>query len=299
MARRCHVSYRKQDDPGRDLAEEVGDADIILVVVTDDLSSKVIERLPATVRAIATYSVGYDHIDLAAAAARGIAVLHTPGVLSVSVAENALFLMLGVARRATESINLLRQRRWSGWTPTQLIGFELGGKALGILGFGRIGREVARRAQALGMTIAYHDLQASTDSGDAAYRFEPDLGTFLGSVDILLLAAPSTPKTRGILNATTIGQLRRGACIVNIARGDLVDDDALIDALSSGQLWGAGLDVFNNEPNLDPRYLAMPNVFLLPHVGSSTAEARARMAEILLDGLEAIDRGERPWNQIA
>jgi len=295
---RCDVRYRNGRPKGR-LADEVGDASAALVVVTDPLPADVIEELPSSLRAVATYSVGYDHIDLGAAAARGIAVLHTPDVLSPAVAENALFLMLGVARRATESIDLVRSGRWTGWTPTQLLGFELGGKVLGILGLGRIGREVARRAQALGMAIVYHDLQPAAADDAAAWRFEPDVAAFLAETDVLLLSAPSTPQTRRFLNARTIRQLRTGASVINIARGDLVDDDALIAALQSGRLRGAGLDVFGGEPNIDRRYAGLPNVFMLPHIGSSTLEARAAMAQILLDGLDALARGERPRNQIA
>jgi len=295
LEQRCEVRFASGKGP---IAHQIGDAEAAMVVVTDDLSAPVIIDLPASLRAIATYSVGYEHIDVAAATARGIAVLTTPDVLSPAVAENALFLLLGVARRATESIELVRSGRWSGWTPTQLIGFELRGKTLGILGMGRIGGEVARRASALGMTVCYHNRHPATAPNARTYRFEPDLYEFLGSLDVLLLAAPSTDETRGIINSDTLAQLKPGASLINIGRGDLVVDDAVISALQSRHLRGAGLDVFNNEPALDPRYLELPNVFALPHIGSSTIEARTSMAEILLDGLDAIDRGERPANQI-
>lgn len=265
-----------------------------MVAVTDDLSSDVVGSLPPSVKAILAYSVGYDHIDLGAAAARSVAVLNTPDVLSTAVAENAIFLMLAVARRATESISLVRSGSWRGWSPTQLLGFELRNKTLGILGLGRIGREVARRAIALDMAVTYHNRRPST----GPYSFEPDLQTFLGKLDILVLAAPSTSNTRRILNATTIALLKPGAVVINIARGDLVDDDALISALMSGSIRGAGLDVLDGEPGFDKRYLGLPNVFVLPHIGSSTVEARAAMAEVLLDGLDAIDRGQCPPNQL-
>lgn len=299
LQRRCEVRFPSSDgDDLVSLAERSGDADAVMVAVTNDLSSDVVGSLSPSVKAILAYSVGYDHIDLGAAAARSITVLNTPDVLSTAVAENAIFLMLAVARRATESISLVRSKSWPGWSPTQLLGFELRGKSLGILGLGRIGREVARRAIALDMTVTYHNRRPASGPRTGPYSFEPDLRTFLGELDILLLAAPSTSNTRRILNARTIALLKPGAVVINIARGDLVDDDALISALTSGSIRGAGLDVLDGEPNFDKRYLDLPNVFVLPHIGSSTVEARAAMAEVLLDGLDAIDRGECPPNQL-
>jgi lactate dehydrogenase-like 2-hydroxyacid dehydrogenase len=299
LKRRCEVRFPSSDRADRgSLAQCSGDAEALMVAVTDDLSSEVVGSLPPSLRAILAYSVGHDHIDLGAAAARGIAVLNTPDVLSTAVAENAIFLMLAVARRATESISLVRSGSWHGWSPTQLLGFELRGKSLGILGLGGIGREVARRAIALDMKVTYHNRHPATGPRTGAFSFEPDLQTFLGELDILVLTAPSTPNTRRILNARTIALLKSGAIVINIARGDLVDDDALISALTSGSIRGAGLDVLDGEPDFDKRYLDLPNVFVLPHIGSSTIEARAAMAEVLLDGLDAIGRGERPPNQL-
>ncbi|MDX3908387.1 MAG: D-glycerate dehydrogenase [Sphingobium sp.] len=256
----------------------------------------VIETLPASVKMIATYSVGHDHIDLEAAAARRIAVFNTPGVLSDAVADAAMLLMLGAARRATESIALLREKRWTGWTPDQLIGSELGGKTLGILGMGEIGRRVAQRARAFGMNIAYHNRRAVAEE---QALFHPDPHALIAQSDVVLLAWPSTPETRQFIAAKTLALAKSSMILLNVGRGDLVNDEDLIDALKEGRILAAGLDVFDNEPNLHPGYLDLPNAFLLPHIGSSTWEARLAMADILVEAMETHDAGGRPVNRIA
>lgn len=255
-----------------------------------------IERLPATVKAIATYSVGHDHIDLVAAADRGIAVFNTPGVLSEAVADTALLLILGAARRATESIALLREGRWNGWTPEQFIGVELGGKTLGILGMGSIGQRIARRARAFGMDIAYHNRRAI--AGEEA-RYHADPRQLVAESDVLVLAWPSTPETRHFIAADTLALAKPSLILVNIGRGDLVRDDDLIAALSQGRILAAGLDVFENEPDIHPGYLDLPNAFLLPHIGSSTWEARLAMADMLVEAIEIHAAGGHPANRIA
>lgn len=256
----------------------------------------VIEGLPASVRMIATYSVGHDHIDLAAAAARNIAVFNTPGVLSDAVADAALLLMLGAARRATESIALLREGRWTGWTPGQLIGVELGGKTLGILGMGEIGRRVARRARAFGMDIVYHNRRKVAEE---EARFEPDPRALIAQSDVVLLAWPSTAETRRFIAAETLALARPSMILVNIGRGDLVNDADLIAALQEGRIFAAGLDVFDKEPALHPAYLHLSNAFLLPHIGSSTWEARLAMADILIAAISTHVAGGRLANRIA
>lgn len=262
----------------------------------DRIDAAAIAALPETVKAIATYSVGHDHIDLAAAAARGIAVFNTPGVLGDSVADAALLLILGAARRATESIALLRNRGWEGWSPSQLPGIELSGKTLGIFGMGDIGKRIARRARAFGMEIAYCN---RTPVAEEAARHVPDPRLLVAESDVLLLAWPSGPATRRFISADTLNLAKPNAILVNIGRGDLVVDADLIEALRSGRIVAAGLDVFDNEPALDPRYLDLPNAFLLPHIGSSTWEARIGMAQILIDALEAFVAGDHVGNRIA
>jgi lactate dehydrogenase-like 2-hydroxyacid dehydrogenase len=283
---------------GEELQQAARGAQAIVVTAFDRLDATAIARLPATLRVIATYSVGIEHIDLEAAARRGIAVLSTPDVLSNSVAEMAILLMLGAARRAHEGETLLYGRNWSGWTPTQLIGIELTGKRIGILGMGRIGRTIGRRARGFDMQVHYHNRHRLAPELEADACYHATLDGLLAISDVLMLAAPSTAHTKGLLNSTRLEQMPVNAVVVNIARGDLVDDEALIASLQSGRIAAAGLDVFNDEPHLDPRYLELPNVFLQPHQGSSTLAARREMGRILLAGIDAVLTGTRPPNRL-
>lgn len=259
--------------------------DVLVITIDVRMTRAHIETLPERVRAIATYSVGHEHIDLSAARERGLAVLNTPAVLTDSVAEVALLLMLGAARRVTESISLIRSGQWGGWTARQLNGVELHGKVLGILGMGRIGRAVAARARAFGMTIRYSNRNRLDPDREAGAQYDRDPDAMLPLIDVLVLTAPSSAETRDFLNEQRVRRLKRGCIVVNVARGDLVVDEALIDGLSCGHVGAAGLDVFNGEPRFDPRYASLPNVFILPHIGTSTVEARRRMAAVLADGL--------------
>jgi glyoxylate reductase len=281
-----------------ELQQAARDADAMVVTAFDRLDADAIARLPARLRILATYSVGIDHIDLDAAASRSIAVLSTPDVLSNSVAEMAILLMLGAARRAREGEALLYGKTWLGWTPTQLIGIELTGHRIGIVGMGRIGRTIARRARGFDMNVHYHNRRRLEAQLEEDANYHPMLEGLLAVSDVLILAAPSTPHTKALLNGARIEELPANAIVVNIARGDLVDDDALIAALRSRRIAGAGLDVFNNEPHLDARYLDLPNVFLQPHQGSSTLAARLKMASVLLTGIDALLAGLRPPNRV-
>lgn len=282
----------------QDLVRAALGHDALMVTVTDRLTSAVIDRLPEELRVLATYSVGHDHLDLKAAAKRGLIVLNTPDVLTHAVAEVAIFLMIGAARRATESIALLREARWRGWSPVQLPGIQLYGRRLGILGMGRIGQAVAVHARALGMAIHYTGSSRRADSGEEPAIYHETIEALLAHSDVLLIACPATRETRKILDSKRIDCLPNGAIVINIARGEIVHDDALIAALQSGKVRSAGLDVFENEPRLDPRYLSLPNVFMTPHIGSSTIEARVSMAHLLLDGIDAVRRGENPPNRL-
>jgi lactate dehydrogenase-like 2-hydroxyacid dehydrogenase len=300
IAERCDAVF---NETGRTLSPAVlvqcvDGCDTLMITTSDRLDRNLLRELPKTVRTIATYSVGHDHVDLEAAAELGLVVLHTPEVLTDAVAEIAMFLILGAARRGTESIDLLRSQTWSGWSPTQLPGVQLSGKSLGIVGMGRIGRAVARRATVFGMTPHYTrsaPLRAEEASGATCHATLDDL---LAVSQLLLLSCPSTAGTRGLLNAERIKQLPDGAIVINVARGDILEDDALIAALSSGKLLAAGLDVFAHEPSLDSRYFELPNVFMTPHIGSSTIEAREAMARILLESAEELDRGGTPANRL-
>ena len=281
-----------------ELNRRLGAREILVVSFGAPLTRDMILALPRSLRAIATYSVGYDHIDVAAAKERGLPVFNTPDVLTDAVAETGLFLMLGAARRATESIDLIRQGRWTGWSATQLIGTELKGKALGILGMGRIGRGIAERARAFGMTIHYCNRRRLRPDLEAGAVYHADFDRMAGRIDVLMIAAHSNPGTQRYLDAARIARLKHGAIVANIARGELIDDDALIAALTDGRVRAAGLDVFAGEPRFDPRYLSLPNVFMLPHIGSSTIEARRRMGQALIAGLVAWRSGGEPENRV-
>jgi glyoxylate reductase len=281
-----------------ELNRRLGTREILVVSFGAPLTRDMILALPRSLKAIATYSVGYDHIVVVAAKERGLPVFNTPDVLTDAVAETGLFLMLGAARRATESIDLIRGGGWAGWSATQLIGIELKGKALGILGMGRIGRGIAERARAFGMDIHYRNRRRLSPDLEAGAVYHADFDGMAGRIDVLMIAAHSNPGTQRYLDTARIARLKHGAIVANIARGELIDDDALIAALSDGRVRAAGLDVFAGEPRFDPRYLSLPNVFMLPHIGSSTIEARRRMGEALIAGLMAWRSGSEPPNRV-
>lgn len=275
-----------------ELIERSADAAAILTCATDAWPASLIERLPDTVRALATFSAGHEHIDLAAASARGITVTNTPDVLTEATADLAMLCLLGAARRAFEGEALVRTAHWAGWTPTQLLGLELNGATLGIVGMGRIGQAVARRARAFGLRIHYCSRSRLPPDFEQGARFHRTLASLLPHSRFLSLHCPATPATTRMINADTLAQLPRGAVLVNTARGALLDDEAVLAALDDGQLFAAGLDVFENEPDLHPGYLARRNCFLLPHLGSATIETRNAMGFRCLDNLDAVFRGE-------
>eukprot|EP00439_Symbiodinium_sp_Y106_P089577 s1_g2113.t1 len=281
-----------------ELLTRTKNADALLVTVTDKIDGGLIAQLPETVKMIATFSVGYDQIDIRAADERGIVVSNTPGVLTDATADIAMLLLLGAARGAGTGEAAIRQNTWNNWAPTGYLGRDFTRKRLGILGMGRIGQAVAKRARAFDMEIHYHNRNRVSDEEEAGARYHDRLENLLPHCDFLSVHAASTPETRGIINSTTLSLLPQGAIVVNTSRGDLVDDDALIDALMSGQVGAAGLDVFNNEPDLDPRYRSLPNTFLLPHLGSATLETRTAMGFCALDNLDAFFSGRTVPNRI-
>ena len=274
-------------------------ADAVVCCVADKMSAAVFSRLPATVRIVASFGVGTEHLDLTAAKARGIVVTNTPEVLTDATAEAALLLLLGAARRAYEGQEVLRSGRWTGWTPTQLMGHQLSGKRLGIVGMGRIGQAMARRARGFGVEIHYTDQQRLPAAKEEGALFHPTVEELLPLSELLSLHAPSTPETRHLLDARRMALLPRGAIVVNSARGDLVDDEALIAALRSGQVGAAGLDVFQGEPAVNPGYRTLPNTFLLPHMGSATVETRDAMGFRALDNVDAVLSGRPPRDPVA
>jgi lactate dehydrogenase-like 2-hydroxyacid dehydrogenase len=281
-----------------DVVARATGAAAILTCPGDNFDAHLIAALPSSVKVIATFSVGFDHIDVASAAARGIAVCNTPDVLSVTTAETALLLILAASRRAGEGERLIRSGGWLGWSPTQLLGVGVVGRRLGIFGMGRIGRELARLARGIGMTIHYRDVSRLPPALEGDAIFHDNDASFLASCDVLSLQAPGGAGTFHWLNAARIALLPRGAVVVNAARGVLVDDAALIAALRSGQVGFAGLDVYEGEPRLNPEYLALENVVLLPHLGSATAATRDAMGFLALDGIAAVLAGRIPGNLV-
>ena len=282
--------------PGR-CAEAAADA--LLCCPTDAVSAEVIAALPASVRAIATFSVGYDHIDVAAARARGIIVTHTPDVLTDATADCAMLLLLAAARGAYSAEKLLRSGGWTAWAPTGQRGVQVTGKRLGIYGMGRIGRAMARRARGFEMEIHYHDVARLPPEVEQGAVYHDTAEALLPVSDFLSLHCPLTPETRHFLDARRIALLPDGAVVVNTARGPIVDDTALIAALRAGKLAAAGLDVFEGEPRFDPAYLTLDNAVLFPHIGSATVETRDAMGFMALDNLDAALSGQEPPNRVA
>ena len=266
-------------------------ADALFITPADRLDSGFFQKISPTVKVIATYSVGLEHIDLEAAARRKIPVAYTPGVNSEATADIAMLLLLGASRRAYEAQQLVRTGAWRPLSPDMLLGWQIGGKVLGILGMGRVGQAVARRARGFGMKIHYYDTSElpAEIAGDAVYHEDPS--DLLRASQFLSLHAPETPQTHHFLNSKAISLLPPGAIVVNAARGGLVVDGDLIAALKSGRIAAAGLDVFEGEPKLNPEYVSLKNTFLLPHIGSATIETRTTMGMLVLDNVEAVLNG--------
>lgn len=282
-----------------ELLQKCAQADAILPCHTEDLSAAVIERLPDRIKAIANYSVGVDHCDLAAAKRRGIVVTNTPDVLTDATAELTMLLMLGAARRASEGERLIRAGQWNSWSPAFMVGTQVTGKRLGIIGMGRVGQVTAKRARGFDMEIHYHNRRRLQPDKENGAIYHPNLESMLPLCDFLAMQCPNLPETQDLLNAERIAQLPDGAIVVNSARGSVVDEDALIAALKSGKLAAAGLDVYKNEPHIRRDFAELDNVFLLPHVGSATRETRDAMGFRALDNLDAIFAGNEPTDRVA
>ena len=300
--RRDYAPVFNQEDrlyPKTELLERANGMDAILACHTEHFTADVISDLPDSVCAIANFSVGVDHVDLKAAKSRGLVVTNTPDVLSDATAEIAMLLMLGAARRASEGERLVRAAKWNSWSPAFMVGIQVTGKRLGIVGMGRVGQVTADRARGFDMEILYHNRKRLDSSAEKGARYYADLDEMLPECEFLSIHCPATAETRGLFNAERIGRLPDGAVLVNTARGVLVDDEALIAALKSRKLAAAGLDVFNNEPEIHPEYRTLENAFLLPHIGSATRETRDAMGFRALDNLDAIFGGREPRDRVA
>lgn len=283
------------------LADALRTADGVLVTVTDRLDAALLAATPRRARILANFGVGYDHIDIAAAAASGIVVTNTPGVLTDDTADLAMALVLAVARRVGEGERHVRAGAWTGWRPTHMMGARVTGRTLGIVGFGRIGRAVAARAHhGFGMPILVHTPARVDPQVLAAVgaRQVATVEALLAGSDVVSLHCPATPATRHLIDASRLAAMRPDAFLVNTARGDVVDEGALVAALRAGAIAGAGLDVYESEPAVTPELLAMENVVLLPHLGSATLETRVAMGMRAVDNLVAFFAGQDPPDRV-
>ena len=270
-----------------------GEFDAFLVCLTEKLPKAAIDRLAPRLKVISTFSVGYEHVDVGAARARGIPVGNAPNGVTIATAEIAMLLMLGATRRAPEGERVIANRQWGGWAPMALLGRRLDRKRLGIFGMGKIGQAVARRARAFDMVIHYHSRNRLPPESEQGAVYHATLESLIASSDVLSINAPSSSETRHIIDARRLALLPRGAIVINTARGDLVNDEDLIAALKSGQVGYAGLDVFEGEPKHHPGYLGLDNAFLLPHMGTSAIEARIEMGNEALDNIDAFFAGRK------
>ncbi|GIK99299.1 MAG: D-glycerate dehydrogenase [Alphaproteobacteria bacterium] len=305
VTERLQKSYEARLNPedrilsAAEIVEGSAGADALIVTPADKVTAELIGKLPGSIRAIATFSVGYEHVALDAAKARGMVVTNTPEVLTDATADIALLLMLGAARRAHEGEAIVRDGSWKSWATTFMLGTHMTGKRLGILGMGRIGQAVAKRARGFDMTIHYSNRRRLAPELEQGAIFHADPNELLPHSDFLSINCPASPETHHFLNAERIAKLPDGAVVVNTARGAVVDDEALIAALKSGKVAAAGLDVYENEPNLNPGYRPLKNTFLLPHLGSATVETRNAMGFKCLDNLDAFFAGKAPPDRVA
>jgi glyoxylate reductase len=282
------------------LAAAMADCDVLVPTVTDSIDAELIAGAGERLKLIANFGAGVNHIALKAARARGILVTNTPGVLTEDTADMTMALIVSVPRRLAEGEKLVRSGEWTGWSPGGMMGHRIGGKALGIVGMGRIGQAVAMRARAFGLSIHYHNrrrLPAVLEAQLAA-TWHPTLDEMLGAIDILTIHTPRNADSEGMLDARRIALLRPHVYLINAARGGIVDEVALVDALEAGRLAGAGLDVWEHEPRIDPRLLALPNVVMLPHMGSATFEGRAATGEKVIANIRMWADGHRPPDQV-
>ncbi len=303
LVKRFDAELNSEDRPftAEDLIRAVRSADGLLPTVTDRITADVLAAGPRSTRIVANFGVGYNNIDVAAAKQLGVVVTNTPDVLTDCTADLAMTLLLSVARRAGEGERQVRDGEWTGWRPTHMLGTKVTGKTLGIVGLGRIGRAVARRAHhGFGMRILYHEPMPVPEAEVSDLAAEPrELEDLLAESDFVTLHCPATPETHHLLNAERFRMMKPEAFLINSARGDVVDEAALVDALRSGEIAGAGLDVYEGEPAVTPELSGMENVVLLPHLGSATRETRVAMGMRAVGNLAAFFNGDPPPDRVA
>jgi glyoxylate reductase len=302
MAELFDVTLNAEDRPlSRDeLVTAMQGAHVLVPTVTDQIDADLIAQAGPQLGLIANFGAGTEHIDLAAARTRKIIVTNTPGVFTDDTADMAIALIISVARRLNHGGRTLRAGQWEGWAPSTMLGHRLAGKTLAILGMGRIGQAVAWRARAFGLNVAYHNRHRLPEALETMFgaRFEPDIDTLVTEADILTLHCPATPETHHIIDARRLALMKPHAYLVNTARGQLVEEEALIAALVEGRIGGAGLDVFEHEPQVDARLLAHHNVAILPHMGSATFEGRLASGDKVAANIRFWADGHRPPDQV-
>ena len=296
------VELNKDDIPMSrgELAAAMMKADVLVPTISDIIDQKLLARAGDNLRLIASYGAGFDHIDVQTARQRGILVSNTPGVLTDDTADMTLALMLGVMRRFQEGSSLIQEKSWDGWSPSAMLGTRLGGKRLGILGMGRIGSAVADRAKAFGMEIHYHNrkkLHPALEEPTNAQYWE-SLEAMLQEIDVLSVNCPHTPNTFHMINSSRLSLMKKNAFIVNTSRGEVIDENALARALKNKQLAGAALDVFEARKEVNTQLRGLPNVMLLPHMGSATDAARIEMGEKVIINIKTFIDGHRPPDQV-
>jgi glyoxylate reductase len=282
------------------LVEIVKQADVLVPTVTDRIDAELIEAAGDQLKLIASFGTGVDHIDLAAARARGITVTNTPGVLTEDTADVALALMLAVPRRIAEGDKVARSGTWTGWAPTGMLGHRINGKRLGIIGMGQIGYAVARRARGFGLSIHYHNRKPVHPEAEAELEatYWESLDQMLSRVDIVSVNCPHTPATHRMLSRERLSLMQSSAYLVNTSRGEVVDEDALAELLASRHIAGAGLDVYADEPNITKALMNLPNVVLLPHIGSATIEGRLEMGDKVIINIQTFWDGHAPRDRV-
>ncbi|MAJ92073.1 MAG: D-glycerate dehydrogenase [Rhodospirillaceae bacterium] len=275
-------------------------ADVLVPTVTDRIDADLINNLPDSVELIANFGVGVNHIDLEAATAQRIVVTNTPGVLTDDTADMTACLLLAAPRRLVEGERLIRSGKWDGWAPTFMIGHRISGKRLGIIGMGRIGQAVARRVQGFGMTVHYHNRRRLHEEveQDLEATYWGDLDQMLAHMDFISINCPHTKETHHLLNANRLALLKPHAFVVNTARGEIIDEAAMAQMLANGEIAGAGLDVYEREPEIEPALLDLDNVVLAPHLGSATHEGRIAMGEKVIVNIKSFVDDHRPPDRV-
>ncbi len=296
------VTLRQDDTPmtRAELGEVIKTADVLVPTVTDTIDAALITQAGERLKLIANYGAGVDHIDVATARQRGVLVSNTPGVLTDDTADMTMALILAVTRRMAEGMAVMQSGNWRGWAPTALLGGRVGGRRLGILGMGRIGQAVAKRAQAFGMQIHYHNrkrLHPEIENRFEAHYWE-SLDQMVARMDVISVNCPHTPSTFHLMNARRLKLMKPEAVIVNTSRGEVIDENALTRMLRAGEIKGAGLDVYEHGTEINPRLRELENVVLLPHMGSATLEGRIEMGEKVIINIKTFDDGHRPPDQV-